>query len=499
MAATTANSWRTRIGRTELALAGILLVGALIRVWLIYAWRPAFVGYPDSSTYLYAAQASGHGLLFWNDYRPAGYPLFLSWLHALDASLTFVITIQHLMGLLAALLLYLTVARFAARRWVALIPAAVVALSGSEIYLEHSALSESLYTLLLVAAIWCAGRSVDSDNVRRALWLGGAGLLIGLSAPVRSTGIFVAPVLIGWAAVTARERWTRIGAAGAVLLGFCVAFFPYLIYQHSYTGTWGLTRATGDTIYARAAIFANCSDFTPPAGTSGLCQPPGSRNQNADWYMFDSGSPAVQLFGIAPSPQPPNYGWPADSKLESFALSAISHQPLNYLWTTAEGLVKYVDPGFGGPAMIGWSHAQLITGLHAPGPESATDTGEVAAYYPGQRITHHGLGALDAYANAARVEGALTVILVLLMVAGFVLTTGRARVAAGLFGWTTLAMVLAPVLLLFYDARYATPAYGPLAAGAAIGLDVVLERGWLRELAVRLRSTRTRVATTAVD
>ena len=59
--------------------------------------------------------------------------------------------------------------------------------------------------------------------------------------------------------------------------------------------------------------------------------------------------------------------------------------------------------------------------------------------------------------------------------------------------------VLAPVLLLFYDARYATPAYGPLAAGGAIGLDLVLERGLLRDLVTRLRLTRTRVATTAVD
>jgi hypothetical protein len=36
-------------------------------------------------------------------------------------------------------------------------------------------------------------------------------------------------------------------------------------------------------------------------------------------------------------------------------------------------------------------------------------------------------------------------------------------------------MMLAPVALLFYGARYATPAYGPLAATAAVGLDELVE------------------------
>jgi hypothetical protein len=83
--------------------------------------------------------------------------------------------------------------------------------------------------------------------------------------------------------------------------------------------------------------------------------------------------------------------------------------------------------------------------------------------------------ALDDYAKAAQVEGPVTAILVLLMLAGFILARGRRQAAAGLFGWTTLVMMLAPVALLFYGVRYATPAYGPLAAAAAIGLDELVE------------------------
>ncbi len=497
MGASAANLTR-RLGRTELALVGILVLGALLRIWLIAAWRPAFLGYPDSITYIYAAQASSHGLLFYNAFRPAGYPLFLTWLHAIYPNLTFVIVVQHLMGLLAALLLYLTVVRFTARRWVALIPAAVVALSGAEIYLEHAALSEALYTLLVVAALWCAGRSVDSRARRRWLWLAAAGLLIGWSSPVRSIGLFVAPVVIVWAALTVQGRRPRLIAAGAVLIGFCLGLGPYLIYQHSYTGTWGLTRTTGDTLYGRVAFFANCADFTPPAGTSALCQPP-VPGKNIDFYLYNPASPAVRLYGIAPVPNPPNYSWPPDKKLEAFAISAITHQPLTYAWSAIEGLVKYVIPGFGTQAMIGWSHSELIAGLHDPVQDAYTVHAQVASYYSGEPVVHHSMAAPDAYANAARVEGPVTAILLVLMIAGFFTARGRARLAAGLFGWTTTVMIVVPVLVLYYQARYAAPAYGPLAASGAIGLDQVLERGVLGSLRSRLRVPRAPVPRPELD
>lgn len=200
---------RARIGGPELALGVVLLVGLGLRVWLIHALRPAFLGYPDATGYIAAARLKPEGLLFWNQYRPAGYPLFLSLLHGIHDGLAFVIDIQHLMGLLTALLLYLAVARFVANRWVAVLPAAVVALSGSQLYLEHSPLSETLYTFLVIAALWCAAHSYGSVGWREQVWLLAAGLLIGLSGPVRSVGVFVALALIGWAAATKRG-WTYV-------------------------------------------------------------------------------------------------------------------------------------------------------------------------------------------------------------------------------------------------------------------------------------------------
>lgn len=442
----------------------------------MHAWRPAFLGYPDALGYVDAAGLAHSRLVFWNPYRPAGYPIFLSWLHAIDSRLAFAIGVQHLMGLAVALLLYLTVARFARRRWVGLLPAAVVALSGSELYLEHAALSETLYTFLVVAAMWCAARSYDSGDIRQVRWLAAAGLLIGACGPVRPVGVLLVPVLIGWAAATRSGGGWRYRLRGAAIVGVGVAVTlgSYLVIQYADTGTWGLTRTTGETLYARAAIFADCSDFTPPTGTRGLCQPSSASRYGATWYMFSSSSPAQRIFGAPPDPRARgDYNWPADSKLEAFALAAITHQPWQYAWTTIQGLVKYVDPTLGTDTMLEWSHSSLISELRNRQIE-AQAAPLLAVYSPGEPVVHHSMRALDDYAQAARVEGPVTAALLILMLAGFVLARNRRRAALGLLGWTTTVMLLAPVALLFYGARYATPAYGPLAAAAALGLDEVI-------------------------
>jgi hypothetical protein len=462
---------RPRVGGSELALAGVLLVGLALRIWLIRAWRPAFLGYPDATGYIDAARVSAGGLLFWNPYRPAGYPLFLTWLHGLDGRLIFAIVVQHAMGLVAALLTYLTVARFARRRWVALLPAAVIALSGSELYLEHAALSETLYTFLTITALWCAARSYGTRGWAEVLWLLVAGVLIGASGPVRSIGVFVGIVIVVWAIATRRGWGRRLLCGSVVAVGIVLSLGGFLVYRHSETRSWGLTATTGETLYARTAVFANCHDFTPPAGTAALCPPNGQPRLGPTAYMFDPRSPALRDFG--PPPDPRNggpYVWAPDSKLEKFAIAAIVNQPWAFAWTTIQGAVKYVAPELGPSNLLEWNHDTLIAQLRNP-QIAGLATPELGAYYPQDQTIHHSMTALDDYARAAKVEGPVTAILLLLMLCGFILARGPRRALAGLLGWTTVVMMLAPVALLFYGARYATPAYGPLAAAAAVGLD----------------------------
>jgi hypothetical protein len=463
---------RRRLGGRQIALIAVLGVGTGLRLWMMHQIRPAVVGYPDAVGYIAAAERPG-GLLFYNPWRPAGYPLFLRALHDIHVGLAFVIDVQHLMGLVVAVLLYLMVSRFTKHKWVAVIPAAIVALSGSELFLEHSPLTETLYTLLTVGGLYCTVRAFDARGWRMAVWLFAAGVLVGAAVPVRTIGFAVIPVFIVWAAIT-QTSWRRgAGCAAVVVIGSAVALGSYLGYQHSVTGTWAITRSTGENLYARSALFANCRDFTPPTGTRDLCQSSQTPRQGATFYMYDPSSPLLQSVGPPPDPSTGGgYTWPYDSKLAAFGLDAIEHQPFAFLSTTVQGLVKYVDPSLGTPTMLELDHDALIdTLLQGPGGGA----GVISLYYPGHPTIDHGVGGIEAYAKAAKVEGPVTALLMLLMVAGWFATRGRQRTVAGLFGWTTLAMMVTPVALLVYGARYATPAYGPLAAAAAVGLDGVID------------------------
>jgi 4-amino-4-deoxy-L-arabinose transferase-like glycosyltransferase len=464
--------------RVRLALLGLLLIGGGLRLWLTYSYRPAFLGFPDARAYIAAVNSP----LFWNPYRPAGYPLFLRLLHGLSAHLTVATVVQHVLGMATAVLLYLAVARFVRLRWAALLPAAIVLFSGSQIWLEHSALSDAPFGFLVAAALWCASRTIDGPVINWA-WLACAGGLLAAGATTRAVGAFLLLVLIGWGLA---RRWTswrpRILAGVVPVAGAVVVLLPYLLVQHHATGQWGLTRTTGEFLYGRVATFADCRRFTPPRGTAQLCQTiPPSVRPNANWYLFDPASPALRSYGT-PGPSNPfdtdraHYRWRGEKPLGEFATAAALHEPLTYLRTTLQGLVKYVAPHAGPRNLLDLDQSTLVHQLHNRAIETDADKYVVLAYHTRPGYVRRDLAALDAYAVRARVEGPLTAVLVVLMLAGWILARGRERTAAGLFGWTTVCMAVAPVALLFYSARYATPMYGPLAASAAIGLDLLTRR-----------------------
>ncbi|MEO9120192.1 MAG: glycosyltransferase family 87 protein, partial [Solirubrobacteraceae bacterium] len=488
-----ARAWIGTAGRRMLsasldryALGVILLAGAGLRLWLMAADRPAFLGFPDSRAYL----AAVNGPLFWNPYKPAGYPILLRILRALDPHLSATIVAQHLLGLLTALLLYLTTVRFVRHRWLALLPAAVVAFSGTQLYLEHAVLSDGPFALALAAALWCAATTIP--RVRPAVtgahprvWvaLAGAGALTAAATVLRPVGAALVGGLLLWAVARRWPSWrTRLRAVAACVAGCAALLVPYLIAAHAATGQWGLSRASSEQLYGRVATFADCRDFRPPAGTAQLCRrSPASERPHANWYLFDPASPLLRSFGT-PGPGNPfdtdlaHYRYPAERLLSAFDRAALLHQPWAFVMTTLEGMVKYVAPHAGPASMLEWDTPTLIRQLHNPAIEADSDRYVVGAYHTPAGYVHHDLSATDAYAGSARVEGPLTALLLVLMLGGWILARGTARSAGLMLGACAVLMALAPVAALFYSARYATPAYGPLAAAAAIGVDALLLR-----------------------
>jgi Dolichyl-phosphate-mannose-protein mannosyltransferase len=466
---------RARAPRAVLVALGVLLAaGILLRAYLTLEWRPALTGFPDTNAYLYDAFITP----FWDPLRVVGYGYFLRWTHAVVPNLSLTILLQHALGVAAALLGYATVRRLGAPAVVALAPAAAVLLVGQEIFLEHAVLSEALFLPLIAGALYCAARTLDG---RAWAWALGAGALIGLVACVRLAGAFVLPALLLWLLVHGRGGWRgRLLRALALVLGAVLALTPYVLARHGATGTWGMTTSGGYNLYARAGTFADCAKFTPPQGTRVLCEStPPAKRLSPSFYAFGE-SPAHKAFGgsaqFPPAPE-------KVARLRAFAVAAIEGQPGDYLVTVGKNLWRFVDPA-AYPEQSGNGPQQLIDTLLSGGNDAEVLPVLATQYGVPTPLHKAGITHLQAYERHTRVEGVVLVVLLALAMLAAVLARGQARAGVDLLWLVLLALVLAPVLTVFYDARYAVPAFGPLFALAAFGAWLGPAR-WIARLRAR--------------
>jgi hypothetical protein len=453
-----------------LGLVAILALGVVLRAILLLAWSPAFMGFPDASAYVSMASRS-----LWSDpTHEIGYALFLRDLHMLGGQLWPTIVIQHISGLASAVFWWLIVRRCVGRRpWLALFPAAVVALDGGEMFLEHSTMSESLFIVLLSAGLYFAARSLDADGAR---WAALSGLTLAVACTVRVVALPLLVVLLLWLALMSggelrrRVRQTAIAAVSAVaVLG------SYAIAQHQQTGYWGLTTSAGPwNLYSRVAPFADCHQFKPPRGTAVLCEriPPARRTASVADYAYSPASPAVRAFGWGDGPYSAT---PAENRrLASFTQAVILHQPLDYLKTVAEGMTAYVAPiriEFGNRSELApddqtFFHHDLF------GRATLATAAQHALPYYGVHSFHEDrslMSFLFAYESAARVSGPLLAAMMVLSLFALFAPAGRPRQVARLLfliAWVTL---IVPPATHEWDARYTIPALGPLAGAATLG------------------------------
>src|SRR4051794_19011143 len=385
-----------------LGLGAILALGALLRLALILGWQPALFGWPDAASYIDVAR----GQLFGNELRPAGYSLFLRGLHAVAPSLMLVVVVQHLLGLVSALILYLAVVRAGAPRAFGLIPAAVVALGGDGIFLEHSPISESLFIFLVAVALYAGVRALEGRSLAWPLALGAA---LALALSVRVVALPLLPLAAGCVlACTGPSLRRRLALAGAVGLGALVLLGPYYVAEYHATGRTGLSRNGMWNLYGRVAPFANCNKFTPPKGTEELCETtPRSQRPLAYQYTFNwYFSPAIRAFAnphVATADQ--------TNAVTAFSVAAIVGQPFDYLEEVGAGLLRYVAPesfrGYGGgPSYHDLVHKQVLfnRAFQREGLRVARQ------YYSdaGSSAAHAGLiGALRRWEWVPRLQGPL--------------------------------------------------------------------------------------------
>jgi hypothetical protein len=469
--------------RPDLAtLAIVLAIAVALRVWLTVAWHPGITGYSDTGVYFQDAYAG-----VWSDpLRTVGYGMLLAALHWISPHLLFVTIVQHLLGLASALLAYLTMRRIGGPPWLAVVPAAALALSGDEVLIEHAALSEAAYVFLLTLMLYATVRA----------WRGGlgwaalAGLCAGLGVWDRGAGLSLVPLVPLWLLLCRRRPSRRTLALAAVSLAVSVATVEgYIQWRHAASGLSGLTTNGNWNLYGRVAPWADCTRFSPPAGTEQLCQAttPSQRGPvDAATYIFDASSPAQQLYGPPYQVSPDPY---AMSRLWEFSVSAILGQPFAYLHAVWQDTVRLIDSNR--PSDGNLSADQFIAFL-LYGPDLVSGTNTFVGYwqhleYPGDGPTRRGdIGPLHAWEEITRLDGALIAVLLLLALAAPWAARGEARSGARLLTLVALVLLLFPIATTGYDYRYVIPALGPLFGAAALG-------GW--SVTSRLAARRAAAAT----
>ena len=449
------------------AVVAVLGGAVVLRLLAVFAYAPAFLGYPDTSFYIAAADQGAAE----DPFRPGGYAALLSVLHGLG--ITGTVVLQHLMGLATGGLLYLTVRRLGGSRTVALVPAAALALCGSQVMIEHALLSEGPFIFLLAASLYCVVRSLD-DGIG---WVLAGALLLGAAVPVRLVAMGLIPVMTLWLLIYA----PRLRAVVAVVFALTAAAIPI-----AWSSVSPFTRTGAYNLYGRVGPFADCKKFDPPAGTRLLCiKTPAEKRRSTYHYIFTGGSPAVAYFGHPqgyPEPTPDNV-----DRIRRFSRAAVVGQPLDYARTVAKDSFRYIAPSWWAPPRgdANQMPEELSQYYTTPGWTGA-GLRRANAYYGETGIRWNGtaLEVLRVWERLTRFTGVVFLLILLPALAAPFVLIGRQRAGALLLLGCGLTLLLVPAATIFYDYRFAIPALGAMAAAAAMGAGPLVER-------LRARLTRT--------
>jgi len=461
----------------------VLGVGVALRAADLIGYRRALLLYGDSYAYLIdAVQLTPSGQ------HPLGYPMFLALLRP-SGFLVVVPVVQHLLGVALGLGTYTLLQRLGARRSFAVLGSAPVLLDPYQIQLEQFILSETLTSVLLLAA-FALVFVPERTSVRLCALAGVVMAWATLSRTV--AGLVLVPLVV---TVVARRRgWL----APAVLAG--AAGLPLLLYVawfHSSFGHYGFDNLGGRAVYARTARIADCARLRLPAPERQLCDPvPRAERKTPNFYAWEAGSPLYHVHlprGV--------------SSLElagSFNKHVIEQQPLDYAGVVARDIGHYLGVNrVSGPndwPVASWQQQAVISPrqwhvLIGPSnfaaPPYPPDKG-----LPGKQATHLPVPWLRMYQRVLYVPGIAVAVAGLFgMVAAFRFRLLRQPKLARLRAFTAvsaisaLMLVVVPGLIVPFDFRYLLPAQllvGPALIG---GLEL-----WVSAAASALQASRQQAA-----
>ncbi len=354
-----------------------LAVGALLRLITSIGYPGALWFAGDSYVYVGAALRPEPDLS-----KVTGYSFFLRLLLPFH-SFTLVTGLQHVMGLLIAVMIYVLLRRNGVSKTWSAIATLPQLLDGYIIEDEHLIMTETLFTFLLMIALllllW---------NPRPRWWTAVvAGLLVGAATIVRTEGeamLAVLPLFLllrGWSWKTLRG-W---GIAIVFTVGMLIPFLAYTSWFHERnpqynTPIYSTTESMGFFLWGRVSSFANCAVIKPTGDEAVVCptqpivdrDPPGNYIWHAPYVHQDMDAICTVTKEDGKTSKDCGPVSPAGNKvLTDFAIKAVLAQPLDYVKT----VVKDVMLSFGFPR-IGYPGSGTTYyynfHLHFTGTDTAT-------------------------------------------------------------------------------------------------------------------------------
>jgi 4-amino-4-deoxy-L-arabinose transferase-like glycosyltransferase len=439
---------------------GLIVAGVALRVLACVAVWPVGLGLDDSAAYTGAALHSPLS----DVQHPAGYPLFLDLVGVITRQLGAVVILQHLLGVLAAVIVFAAVRRATGSAWLALVPAGALLLDSDQVFLEHNVMAEGIVAPLIAATLYAGVRVLqDSRSLR---WAAVLGFLVGVDGLTRSAAIalvLVVPAAILLSRGTRRERVFSSALATGVAVLVLVA---YAFANLAYSGEFEIGPRPGWHLYGMVAHYADCALFTPPPGTQPLCQStPIQSRPGINFYLYSADSPAQRTFGW----------FTHDSEVGAFAEQVVLHEPGHYLRNVASNLAAYFAPS-SYPAAYGGIKLGYELDWRRRSPDEHRLTQVLQTYFAPFR-SHSDTTlrrALGAWEQVFRFGAPLLVLTTLLTAAGLLYADRRALLI--LFGVGGLSLLIAPSVIGDYVGRYSVPLVAPMAGAAAIAGQVLWRR-----------------------
>jgi hypothetical protein len=309
----------------------LVAVSLLPRVLAALAFRPALL---TSDSFLYMDEAAKGTL---GTIRPSGYSLLLDVLQPLPHTLLAVTTVQHLMGIGIAVIVYGVLRHWGLPAWGASLAAVPTLFDPREIALESFILPDTLYNLMLLLAV----ALLLTKRTPRLWQCAVAGLLVAYVSVLRGNGLPLAVIFAAFILIR-RVGWRAFTAA---VVAFAVPLLCYVFTFHAQYGQYNITDSDGVFLWSRTTSFANCAVIKPPPDLAPLC--PNREKSVAPTHP----APAWSISALLSAPTPADYLWAPDAwwrhdkypginnynnKLGlHFAIDAIEAQPLDYLKVVA--------------------------------------------------------------------------------------------------------------------------------------------------------------------